>query len=108
MHLLRYIRDNNTLGLNYDYDINDAPVYDMLIQSSIKTENQLMDFSDSSWQDCPETGRSTGSYIIFYRGGPIHHGTHVPGPVSKSSAEIEYNAACTVGMALAHSRMLIH
>ena len=57
MHrILRYIRDNNTLGLNYDYDINDAPVYYMLIQSSIKTENQLMDFSDSSWQYCTDTG----------------------------------------------------
>ena len=56
----------------------------------------------------PDTGRSIGSYIILYQGGPIDHGTHVPGPVSQSSAESEYNAACTVGMALAHFRMLIH
>ena len=35
-------------------------------------------------------------------------GTHVPVPVAKSSAESEYNAACTAGMALAHFRMLIH
>ena len=67
-----------------------------------------MDFSDSSWQDCPDTGRSTGSYIILYQGGPIEHVTHVPGPVDQSSAESEYNAACTAGMALAHFRMLIH
>ena len=67
-----------------------------------------MDFSDSSWQDCPDTGRSTGAYIIFYQGVSIDHGTHVPGPVSKSSAESEYNAECTTGMALAHFRMLIH
>ena len=67
-----------------------------------------MDFSDSSWQDCPETCRSTGSYIIFYQGGIIDHGTNVPKPVSQSSAEIEYNASCTSGMALAHFRMLIH
>ena len=45
-----------------------------------------MAFSDSSWQYCPETGRSTGSYIIFYQGGPIYHGTHVTGPVAQSSA----------------------
>ena len=38
-----------------------------------------------SWQDCPDTGRSTGAYIISYQGGPIDHGTHVPGPVAKSS-----------------------
>ena len=52
-----------------------------------------MVFSDSSWQDCPDTGRSTGAYIIFYQGGPIDHGTHVPVPVAQSSAESEYNAA---------------
>ena len=67
-----------------------------------------MDFSDSSWQYFPDTGRSTGAYIIFYQGGPIDHSTHVPGPVAKSSAESEYNAACTSGMDLAHFRMLIH
>ena len=67
-----------------------------------------MNFSDSSWQDYPDTGISTGEYIIFYQLGPIDHGTHVPGPVSQSSTESEYNAACTAGMALAHFRMLIH
>ena len=51
-YILRYIRDNNILGLNYYSDINDEPVYDLLRQVSIKTENQLMDFSDSSWQVC--------------------------------------------------------
>ena len=108
VHLLRYIRDNKTLGLNYYADLNDAPVTDLLRQANIKTKNHFMAFSDSSWQDCPDTGRSTVAYIIFYQGGPIDHGTHVPVPVSQSSAESEYNASCTAGMALAHFRMLIH
>ena len=108
IHLLRYIRDNKTLALNYYEDMNDAPVTDLLRQDTIKTENHLMDFSDSSWQDCSETGRITWAYIIFYQGGPIDHGTHVPVPVAQSSAETEYNASCTAGMALAHFRMLIH
>ena len=67
----------------------------------------MIKFSDSSWQDCPDTGRSTGAYIIFHQGGPIDHGTHVPGPVVQYSAESEYNAACIAGMALAYFRMLI-
>ena len=67
-----------------------------------------MAFSDSSWQDCPDTGRSTGAYIIFYQGGPIDHGTYVTGPVAQSFAESEYNASCTAGMFLAHFRMLTH
>ena len=68
----------------------------------------MMDFSDSSWKDFTDTGRSTGAYIIFYQGGPIDHGTYVPGPVAQSIAESEYNAACTEGMALTHFRMLIN
>ena len=68
IHLLRYIRDNKTLGLKYYEDLNDAPVTDLLRQASIKTKNCLMDFPDSIWQDCPDTGRSTGAYIIFYQG----------------------------------------
>ena len=86
VHLLRYIRDNKTLGLKYYADLNDAPVTDILRQSNIKTKNHLMDFYDSSWQYCPDTGRSTGAYIIFYQVGPIDHGTYVPGPVAQSSA----------------------
>ena len=108
VHLLRYIRDNKTLGLKYYADLNDAPVTDLLRQANIKTKNHLMAFSDSSCQNCPYTGRSTGAYIIFYQGGPIDNGTHVPVPVAQSSAESEYNAACTEGMALAHFRMLVH
>ena len=91
--MLRYIRDNKNLGLKYHADLNDAPVTDILRQANIKTKNLLMAFSDSFWQDFPDTGRSTGAYIIFYQGGPIDHGTHVPGPVAQFSAESEYNAA---------------
>ena len=39
------------------------------------------------WQGGPDTGRSTGGYILFYQGGPIYHCTPVPGPVSQSSGE---------------------
>ena len=59
IHLLRYIMYNKTLGLKYYADLNDAPVTDLLRQANIKTNNHLMDFSDSSWKDCPDTGRST-------------------------------------------------
>ena len=93
--------------LKYYADINDKLVYDLLRQAGIKTDNQFIDFSDSSWQVFPDTGRSTGANIIFYQGGPIYHGTNFPVPVSWSSAESEYNASCTAGMALAPFRILI-
>ena len=74
------------MALKYYADMNAAPVTDLLRKSSIKSENRLMAFSDSSWQNFPGTGRSTVSYIIFYKGVKIYHGTHVPGPFAQSSA----------------------
>ena len=50
VQLLRYIRYNKALGLKYYADMNDSPVTDLLRQASIKIDNHLMDFSDSSWQ----------------------------------------------------------
>ena len=88
--------------------MKDAPLSDMLIQDSIKTENQFMAFSGSSWQYFPDIFRSIGAYMIFYQGGPIYHGTHVPVTVAQSSAESEYNAAYTAVMALLNLRVLIH
>ena len=82
VHLLRYIRDNKTVGLKYYAYLNDATVTDLLRQANIKTKNHLMAFYDSSWHYFPDTGRSTGAYTIFYQDGPIDHGTHVQGPVA--------------------------
>ena len=61
IHLLRYIRDSKTLELKYYADMNDAPVTDLLRQANIKTKKHLMDFSDSSWQNCTDTGKITGA-----------------------------------------------
>ena len=63
--------------------MNDEPVSDLLRRASIKNDNQLMDLYDSIWQYFPDTGRSTDAYIIFYQGGPIDHGTHVPVPIAQ-------------------------
>ena len=63
-------------------------------------------FSYSILQDCPDTGKSTVAYIVFYQGGPIDHFTHVTVPVAQYISESEYNASCTSGISLAHFRML--
>ena len=106
--MLKYIRNNKTLGLKHYAGINDAPLSDLLRQDSINTKNRLIALYDYSLIYFPYTGRSIGSYIILYKFGTIYHDTHVPGPVAESSEESEYNVACTAGMALAHFRMLIH
>ena len=61
LYLLRYIRDNKTLGLKYYADMKYAPLPDLLRQASIKTKNQFMALSDSSWQDFADTSRNTGA-----------------------------------------------
>ena len=108
VHLLWYISDNKTFGLKYDTNTIYAPLSDMLRQATIETENQLMAFYNSSCQDCPDTGRITGAYIIFYQVGTLDHCTRIPVSVAQSSAESEYNVACTARMNLAHFRMLIN
>ena len=42
-----------------------------------------MEFHDSSCQDCSDTGRKTGAYIIFYQFGTTDNGVHVPGQVAQ-------------------------
>ena len=69
--------------------MKDGPLSDLLRQSIIKTDNELMFFSDYSWKYFPDTGRSIEEYIIFYQGGKIDHVTNVPGPVAQSSVESE-------------------
>ena len=83
---MRYVRYNNSLVLNYYAGKEYAPLSDLLRQASIKTENQLMAFSDYSWKYCPDNGRITGAYIIFYQCEPIEHGTHVSVLVAQSIA----------------------
>ena len=70
-------------------------------------QHDFFGFCDFLWQDCPDMGRSTGSYIIFCQGGPIDFSSYMPVPVAMSSAEAECNARATVGMALSHLRMLV-
>ena len=50
-------------------------------------------FSDSSWNDCIDTGRSTGGYMSLNQGGAIDYGSHLPVPVAMSSGEAEYISA---------------
>ena len=84
--------------MKYYADMKDAPLYGLMRKSNIKTKNPLMAFYDSSWQDCPGTGRITVAYVIFYQGGIIDHSKNVPEQVAQSSAESEYNIVCTAGM----------
>ena len=72
--------------MKYSANMKDALLSYLLRQSNIKTEKQLMALADSSWKYFPYTVIITGAYMIFYQGGTFDQGTHIWGPVSKSSA----------------------
>jgi hypothetical protein len=89
VHILRYLRDNTYLGMRYYSNIANAPLTQMLISQSIQSNHFLFGFSDSSWNDDQDTGRSTGCFIITYMGGTVDHSSNLPDPVALSSAEAE-------------------
>jgi hypothetical protein len=70
-------------------------------------DNPLNTFSDSSWNDGIDTGRSTGCFMIIYMGGMVGHSSNMPEPVVLSSSEAEYNEACLAWMAIAHLRQFL-
>ena len=106
IHLLRYIRYIKNLGLKYYSKIEYVTISDLLRLAIIKSEKKLMVVYDYIGKEFTDTDRSPGSYIVFYKGGPIYHCKHVPVPVSQYSSETEYNAACNAGMDLSHFRMI--
>ena len=83
------------------------PIYEICRNHQIPYSD-LTVFSDASWQDCPDTGRSTVGYMIFHNGALIEANSMMPTPVAMSTSEAEYMAACSATMSAAHIRMLLY
>ena len=107
IHLLRYLRDTAYLGIKFYSNFAEAPLLHALSSQNIHQHHPFFGFSDSSWNDDPDTGRSTGCFIITYMGGIVDHSSNMPDPVALSSAEAEYNEGCIAFMAASHLRMLL-
>ena len=50
-HLLRYLKGTRTTGLHYEFPAGPS---------------KLLGYTDSSFADCPDTGRSTLAYVFFF------------------------------------------
>ncbi len=87
-------------------DTTSNPVYNVCRQHRI-THSNMTEFSDTSWQDCPDTGPSTVWYMIFHNGALIEANSTMPTPIAMSTSEAEYMAACSASMATAHICMLV-
>jgi len=85
----------------------DAPVSQLLFDQGIDpAEFPFYVFADSSWQDCPDSARSTGGYHNFMQGGIVDSAMTFPTPVALSSAEAEYNNASVAAAAVASVSMI--
>ena len=105
--LFGYLRAEPAWGSKYYANLKQSPIHDLLTRHET-TSSELVVFTDASWQDCPDTGRSTTGYLIFYRGGVIEANSMLQTPVAMSSCEAEVMAACSGSMAAAHLHMLLY
>jgi hypothetical protein len=86
----------------------DSPLAELLFSQNIDPlTSPFFVFADSSWQDCQDTGRSTGGYHVFYQGNIVDSAMTFPVPVALSSAEAEYNNACMACVA-ANAIAMLH
>ena len=77
IHLIDFIKTTSYKGLKYYSDYTNSSAYKLLTSNNIKTtEESIITFSDSSGNDCVDTGRSIGGYISFSQGGPNDYGSH--------------------------------
>ena len=109
-HLLMYLRCHHTsFGLRYYSDEKESPIYKRIQEfTSADLDCPLKLFTDSSWQDCPDDGRSTGCFLLYFKGGIINAASFVPTPVALSSAEAEYNALAHSFQAVTNSRQIVN
>jgi hypothetical protein len=59
----------------------------------------IIQFTDSSFQDCPDSSRSTGGYLTFMQGAVVDAVSTMPRVVSQSTCEAEYCMASLAVMA---------
>jgi hypothetical protein len=53
-------------------------------------DSPIIVFTDSSFQDSPDTCRSTGGYLIFIQGAVVDVTSTMPSIVAQSTCEAEY------------------
>jgi hypothetical protein len=88
MHCFRYLRKHTGYAIKFYADETQLPVYKICIQHNIKY-TPIVGFTDSSWNECPDTGRSTCGYEIFIQGGLVEANSTMPVLVALSVVEAE-------------------
>ena len=109
LHLIGFMKGNTGKGLKFHHDLKKTQLYSVLRENNIKvSQDSIITFTDSSWNDCIDTGRSTGGNITMIQAGAVDYTSHLPVPVAMSSGEAEYISAAVACMRASHIRMLIY
>ena len=104
IHLLGYLNKYPQLGIRIYHNYEHSPIFPIVKALTSETTYKTVTFTDSSWQDCIDSGRSTGLYAIFHHGNLIDYASFLPKPEAMSTAEAEYSTAEIAAMASAHVR----
>ena len=107
LHVFGYLRRFPDYSIKFYANEKESPVHEICKKHAIEP-TEIIGFSDTSWQDCPDTGRSTCGYKVFVQGGLVDAQSTMPVPVALSSAEAEYMGACNLGAMTCHLRDLIY
>ena len=112
IHLLHHVRTHRTdFGLQFYPPEITPPIHHIVKQCDPEFNfdaHPILLFTDSSWQDCPDTSRSTGAYILYMFGSIVDAASFIPNPVALSSAEAEYNACAFAITASIFSRQVFN
>jgi hypothetical protein len=110
-HLLKHIQYHRCSGgIKFYANPKLSPLYQLLADNNLKEygDYTFLIFTDSSFQDCPDTLRSTGGHLIFLQGAVIDAASAMPALVSNSSCEAEYSYASIATMAGMHTKKIFN
>ena len=69
LHLIGFLKNTSSKGLSFYSKIESSPLYQLLKNNNIQiTDDTIITFTDSSWNDCVDTGRSTGGNLSLTQG----------------------------------------
>jgi hypothetical protein len=101
-HLLNHLQCHRCSGgIKFYSNTRLSPLYQLMMDSGNEqhSEAPIIQFTDSSFQDCPDTSRSTGGFLTFMQGAVVEAVSTMPIPVSNSTCEAEYCMGSLAAMA---------
>jgi hypothetical protein len=105
-HLLRHLqchRHKGAIKLYSNTTQSSWCRYMTTTGNEVHANSPIICFTDSSFQDCPDTARSTGGYLIFMQGTAIDAKSTMPTLASQSTCEAEEYCTCALATMACYS-----